>query len=153
MDEKIGDINEANYLGLGERKLLMKLTGPQEPLAYPTEDLEMSNGCVVKKYVIPDSDKEKVLAALYPFAPCPNLDEVRLDIHTEKRFTVRDFMVTREGDLNVLVTPYYAEAGGTVLDWMGCPDDKVEDDDDVIISVQTISKGKPTMTAVAICKE
>ena len=140
MDEKIGDINEANYLGLAERELLLKLTGPQKPLDYPMEDMEMANGCIVKRYVIPDTDKEKVLAALYPFAPCPNLDEVRLDIHTEKRFTVRDFMVTREGDLNVLVTPYYAEAGGTVLDWMKCP--KADEDDDVIISVQTISKGK-----------
>ena len=151
MDEKIGDINEANSLGLGERKLLMWFTGPQEPLDYPMEDLEMANGCVVKKYVIPEADKEKVLKALYPFAPCPKLDEVRIDIHTEKKFTVRDFMVTREGDGNFLVTPYYAEAGGTVLDWIKCSE--ADDDDDVIISVQTISKGKPTMTAVATCKE
>ena len=152
MDEKIRcDINESNNLRPAERELLMKITGPQEPLAYPMEDLEMANGCIVKRYVIPDSDKEKVLAALYPFTPCPKLDEVRIDIHTEKRFIVRDYMVTREGDGNFLVTPYYAEAGGTVLDWMECSE--VDDDDDVIISVQTISKGKPTMTAVAICKE
>ena len=153
MDEKIGDINEANYLGLAERKLLLKLTGPQEPLDYPMEDMEMANGCIVKRYVIPDTDKEKVLAALYPFTPCPKLDEVRLDIHTEKKFTVRDFMVTREGDGNFLVTPCYAEAGGTVLDWMECPDDKVEDGNDAIISARTISKDKPTMTAVATCLE
>ena len=153
MDEKIGDINKANYLGLAERELLLKLTGPQKPLDYPMEDLEMANGCVVKKYVIPDADKEKILAALYPFASCPKLDAVRLDIHTEKKFTVRDFIVTREGDGNFLVTPYYAEAGGTVLDWIECPKDDEDEDDDVIISVQTISKGKPTMTAVATCKE
>ena len=58
-------------------------------------------------------------------------------------------MVTREGDMNVLVTPYYAEAGGTVLDWIECLDDKADDDDDAIISVKTINTGKPTMTAVA----
>ena len=153
MDEKIKcDVNKDNSLGLAERELLMQLIGPQEPLPYPTEDLEMSNGCVVKRYVIPAADKEKVLKALYPFEPCPNLDEVMIDIHTEKRFTVRDFMVTREGDLNVLVTPYYAEAGGTVHDWIECPDEKADDDIDAII-MKKISKGKPTMTAVAICLE
>ena len=149
----VPDYNPANSLGAAERQLLIRLTGPQEPLDYPMEDMEMANGCIVKRYVIPDTDKEKVLAALYPFTPCPTLDEVRLDIHTEKKFTVRDFMVTREGDGNFLVTPYYAEAGGTVLDWIKCPKADEDEDDDVIISVQTISKGKPTMTAVAICKE
>jgi len=157
MDEKIKcDINEANSLGLAERELLMQIAGPQEPLPYPTEDLEMANGCIVKRYVIPDADKEKVLATLYPFDSCPNLDDVRIDIHTEKRFTVRDFLVTREGDLNVLVTPYYAEAGGTVLDWMECPDAEADaDDDNAIISMQTIrsASGKPAVSAIVARQE
>ena len=41
-----------------------------------------------------------------------------IDIHAGKTFKVRDYIVTREGDGNFLVSPYYAEAGGTVLDWM-----------------------------------
>ena len=81
----------------------------------------------------------------------PNLDKVRIDIYTNRRFKVRDYMVTREGNLNVLVTPSYAEADSTVLDWIVCSE--VKDDDDSIISVQTISTDKPTMTAVAVCKE
>ena len=53
----------------------------------------------------------------------PSLDTVLLDIHTNSSFKVRDYLVIREGDLNFLAAPRYAEAGGTVLDWVPLPDD------------------------------
>ena len=134
------DYNPANSLGAGERKMLIIINGPQERLDYPTEILKMSNGCEVEKYIIPDEDKEKVLYALYPFNNPPALDEERVDIHTGKTFKVRDFIVTREGDLNVLATPYYAEAGGTVLDWImpKKDDDAKELKDSQVIRIGTI---------------
>ena len=82
------------------------------------ELMEMANGCVVERYIIPDEDKQKVLDTLFPFFEKPSLDDERLDIHCHKKFKVRDFMVTHEGDGNFIVSPYYAEAGGTVLDWV-----------------------------------
>ena len=112
------DCNKKNGLGLQERMLLLRITGPQEKLDYPTETLRMSNGCEVERYIIPEEDKAKVLDALYPFIGRPSLDETLIDIHTQRTFKVRDYIVTREGDGNFLVSPYYAEAGGTVLDWM-----------------------------------
>ena len=115
--EKI-DYNEKNWLGAAERLLMMRLTGAQERLDYPTEKLRMANGCEVERYIIPDEDKQKVLDMLYPFAGQPALDDELLDIHTNKIFKVREYIVTREGDGNFLVSPYYAEKGGTVLDWM-----------------------------------
>ena len=118
----VPDFNPANSLGLQERELMMQITGPQECLAYPTQKLKLSNGCEVEVYIIPDEDKQKVLDALYPFNDQPSLDEERVDLHTGRSFKVRDFIVTREGNGNFLVTPYYAEKGGTVLDWMR-PDD------------------------------
>ena len=55
---------------------------------------------------------------------------------TAKRtFKVRDYIVTREGSGNFLVTPFYAEAGGTVLDWVK---PEREDADSLIISIGTI---------------
>jgi hypothetical protein len=40
------------------------------------------------------------------------------DIHAEKQFRARrEFLVAREGEMNVLASPYYLEAGGTVIDW------------------------------------
>ena len=112
------DCNKKNGLGLPERMLLLRITGPQEKLDYPTEILKMSNGCEVEKYIIPESDKQKVFDALYPFIGRPSLDDTLIDIHASRTFKVRDYIVTREGDGNFLVSPYYAEAGGTVLDWM-----------------------------------
>lgn len=112
------DANDSNRLGLAERSMLLKLTGPQPRLCYPTVRLSMLNGSVVEKYIISDTDKEKVLKKLYPFDDIPSMDSRMVDIHTDKAFIVKDFMVVREGDGNFLVSPYYAEAGGTVLDWM-----------------------------------
>ncbi len=113
------DFNEKNNLGRDERMMILAIAGgPMPRLDYPTEPLKMANGCIVEKYVIPDEDRRKVLKALYPFADTPSLDEVMVDIHTKKEFKVGEYMVTREGDGNFLVTPYYAEAGGTVLDWI-----------------------------------
>ena len=112
------DYNKANSLGAAEREMLLMITGAQERLDYPTEPLEMANGCEVEKYIIPNEDRQKVLDALYPFTEVPSLDTVLLDLHTSKTFKVRDYIVTRQGDGNFLVTPYYAEAGGTVLDWV-----------------------------------
>jgi len=114
----IPDINSANNLGLQEREMMMQISGPQERLDYSTETLKMSNGCEVEKYIIPEEDRQKVLDMLYPFTDVPSLDTVLLDIHTGKTFKVIDYLVTREGDGNFLVSPYYAEAGGTVLDWV-----------------------------------
>ncbi|MBQ6470471.1 MAG: hypothetical protein IJJ33_00680, partial [Victivallales bacterium] len=114
----VPDFNPENSLGLQEREMLLMITGPQERLDYPTETLKMSNGCEVERYVIPDEDKQKVLDALYPFLNTPSLNDEMTDLHTGKKFKVRDYIVTREGNGNFLVTPYYAEAGGTVLDWV-----------------------------------
>ena len=114
----VPDFNPTNTLGLQEREMLMMISGQQEPLDYPTETLKMSNGCEVERYLIPEEDKQKVLDALYPFTEPPALDADMLDLHTQRTFKVRDYIVTREGNGNFLVSPYYAEAGGTVLDWV-----------------------------------
>ena len=104
--ERIPDYNPSNTLGLQEREMLMQLFGPQDRLDYPTEILKMANGCEVERYIIPDEDKQKVLDALYPFFDTPSLDADMLDLHTQKTFKVRDYIVTREGN-----------GGYGVIDW------------------------------------
>ena len=71
-----------------------------------------------EEYIIPTSSKREVLKLLYPFSGIPALDEQRYDLHEGKRFSVADFKVVREDDMNYLVSPYYYESGGTVIDWM-----------------------------------
>ena len=112
------DLNPGNGLGLQERTLLMMLSGPQPRLEYPTEPMEMANGSVVERYVIQEAERREVLSRLYPFTDVPSMDEEMVDLHTSRRFLVREFAVVREGNGNFLVTPHYAEKGGTVLDWV-----------------------------------
>ena len=91
--------------------------GPlNEKLPYPTRTRLALFG-PVEVYEIPASDKAEVLKKLYPFRPFPGLEDEMEDIHVEKTFKVKDFMVTREGRMNVLASPYYLESGGTVIDW------------------------------------
>jgi len=90
---------------------------PGDPrLPFPTKPCVI-NGIEVEEYIIPEEKKEQVLRALYPFFPLPSLDEERYDLHSGRRFKIREFRVTREGNHNWLVSPYYEEGGGTVIDW------------------------------------
>jgi hypothetical protein len=89
-----------------------------EPLPYPTRPLFFPNGECVEEFIIPEEDREIVLEQLYPFSPVPELTDVMYDLHADKTFVVKDFRVTREHGMNYLVSPYYPESGGTVIDWV-----------------------------------
>ena len=99
-----------------------------ERLPYQTRPMYFPNGASVEEFIIPDEDRELVLEQLYPFSPIPKLTDVVYDIHAEKTFMVKEFRVTWEHGMNFLVSPYYPESGGTVIDWW---DDNWADDDDV----------------------
>ncbi len=105
----------------------MHLRSSEPRLPFPTKPLNI-NGVVVEEYVIPEEQKGRVLKALYPFVPLPSLEEERLDLHSGRKFKIRQFRVTREDGHNWLVSPYYEDGGGTVIDWMPADDD--EDDGD-----------------------
>jgi hypothetical protein len=100
----------------------MKIPPDDARLPFPTKPLVI-NGRTLEEYIIPKEKKESVLKALYPFFPIPSMDEVRLDLHSGKKFKIRDFRVTREGSMNCLVSRYYEEGGGTVIDWVSPDED------------------------------
>ena len=108
----------------------------EERLPYPTRPLILANGSSVEEFMIPEEDKGLVLEQLYPFSPIPKLTDVFYDLHADKTFTVRDFRVTWEHGMNYLVSPFYPESGGTVIDWAdedwatGEDDDLFDDDFD-----------------------
>ena len=99
-----------------------------EKLPYQTRPLFFPNGASVDEFIIPDEDRELVLEQLYPFSPIPKLTDVVYDVHADKTFVVRDFRVTWEHGMNYLVSPYYAESGGTVIDWVN--ENWADEDDD-----------------------
>jgi len=87
-----------------------------ERLPFPTKQVKAPAG-IVEEYIIPYDKKGEVLKKLFPFIPVPSLEHEMTDIHEEKKFKVKDFCVTREGNTNNLVSPYYFLSGGTVIDW------------------------------------
>ena len=89
-----------------------------EKLPYSTKPMYFPDGSSVEEFIIPEEDKEIVLEQLYPFAPLPKLTDEMYDLHANKTFIVKDFRVTWEHGMNYLVSPYYPESGGTVIDWM-----------------------------------
>ena len=104
----------------------------EERLPYPTRPMYFPNGVSVEEFIIPDEDKEIVLKQLYPFSPIPKLTDEVEDLHSGKKFLIKDFRVTWEHGMNYLVSPYYPESGGTVIDWMdesSWVDDEFDDDD------------------------
>ena len=68
--------------------------------------------------MIPDDQKQAYLEEHYPFESVPELSERRHDLHADKDFVVRDYKLVREDGVNYIVSPYYYESGGTVIDWM-----------------------------------
>ena len=90
----------------------------EERLPYPTQPMYFPDGTSVEEFIIPDEDREIVLEQLYPFSPVPKLTDEVEDLHVNKKFIVKDFRVTWEHGMNYLVSPYYPEGGGTVIDWI-----------------------------------
>ncbi len=85
-------------------------------LPYPTQPISTLYGDTVE-YLIPEGQKEKVLKKLYPFGRPPALTQTMMDIHEKKTFTVKDFKVVQQGDYVLLASPYFANSGGSVVDW------------------------------------
>lgn len=99
----------------------------QPRLPFPTRPLKVQGG-TVEEYIIPENKKMEVLRQLYIYKDLPSLDDEMIDIHEDKAFKVREFRVTREDGMNWLVSPYYPNSGGTVIDWV-CEEWMVECDD------------------------
>ena len=85
-------------------------------LPYSTQPLKTLYGETIE-YLIPDGQKEKVLKKLFPFGEPPPMGATWMDIHEHKEFVIRDFKVIQQGDYVLLVSPYFAHTGGSVVDW------------------------------------
>ena len=97
-------------------------------LPYPTQPMSTLYGDTIE-YLIPDGQKEKILRKLYPFGEPPLMSQTLMDIHEHKEFVVKDFKVVQQGDYVLLVSPYFASSGGSVVDW-----EPVKNEDGVHVS-------------------
>ena len=80
-------------------------------------NVELAQNKYVEEYIIPEDQKEAVLALLYPFTNVPSLNKVMIDIHEDKKFRVRDYKVIQGPDRPFLMSPYWETSGGSVIDW------------------------------------
>jgi hypothetical protein len=104
--------------------MINRIFDDEPRLPFPTRNVNIWKD-TIEEYIIPDEHKASVLQKLYPFVPVPSLDKEMYDIHAGKKFFVKDYFVTREGGMNMLVSPYYYESGGSVIDWI--PAEEVTD--------------------------
>lgn len=109
---------DSGVMSQTEKRILASIIDAGPVLPYSLRVLPMRYGPPAQEYVIPDAEREAVLQQLYPFYPCPGLQEIRYDLHEEKNFRVGDYKVIRENGRNFLVSPYYSHSGGMVIDWM-----------------------------------
>lgn len=93
-------------MSLQEKAICLALAGRKPELPYPLKEVKCADGTVQRIYQIPDEDKAKVLADLYPMADAPSIDDTLYDLHERKEFKVRDFLVIRWCEGNLLASPY-----------------------------------------------
>ena len=108
-----------------EKKILCIIQPEAKELPFPLRPLKMAYGPDAMEYIIPFESKEKVLKEIYPFVPCPDINEKRLDIHEQKVFCIKEFRVIRECNRNFLVSPFFPRSGGMVVDWAPLGEDCV----------------------------
>ena len=115
-----------NYeMSLQEKAICLAITGRRPELPYPLKEVECADGTVQRIYKIPDTDKAKVLADLYPFnGGAPSIDDTLYDLHERKEFKVRDFLVIRWCEGNLIASPFFPQSGGMLVDWVSL--DKVK---------------------------
>ena len=59
-----------------------------------------------------------MLADLYPMTDAPSIDDTLYDVHERKPFKVRNFLVIRWGEGNLLASPFFPQSGGMFVDWV-----------------------------------
>lgn len=109
----------------GEKKLICEMQAEEPFLPYTLASVKLPNGETEMMYEIPECDKEEVLKKCWPFVPVPEPCKEYMDIHVSKRCRFRECNVIRYNNRNIIVSPFYLEAGGTVVDLV---DPTIEDD-------------------------
>lgn len=90
---------------------------PQNKLPFPLREVKSEEFVTEYVYDIPDVKKREVLNQLWPFTNPPSIDDVLFDIHEQNYFKMRDYLVIRFDEYNMIVSPYFLKSGGTIFDF------------------------------------
>lgn len=105
---------------------MFDLTDPPLPFPRSVIKKDTRGHPTSEEYLIPIHAKKEILERMFPFEGVPDLADTRYDLHEGKKFVVGEFKVVRENGTNYLVSPYYYNSGGTVIDWMAAEFDQGE---------------------------
>ena len=107
-----------------EKEILAQIVKESEPLGFPLKRVSAEGFEDELVYEIPEDKKLEVLKELWPFVDTPDGDRVFLDIHSGKEVVFKECLVVRSNLRNLIVSPYYFESGGMVVDLIS-PDSNV----------------------------
>ncbi len=110
--------NSGEEMSIPEKEILCQLLPESDALPYPLHSLAMSRGPSTREYELPEEKREEIFRSLYPFTPSLSLKDRVYDLHQGETFQVKEYRVIRERNRNLLVSPFYPQTGGTVLDWL-----------------------------------
>ncbi len=109
---------EEEEMSVQEKDILCTVLPETPPLPYPLKPLDMARGPQTREYEIPEGERDRLLEELYPFFPPLPPQRRVYDLHQGEYFQAREYRIIRERGRNLLVSPFYPQTGGTVLDWM-----------------------------------
>lgn len=96
-----------------------------QKLPFPIKAVISEEYAVEFVYDIPDVKKREVLQQIWPFTNPPSIDDVLFDIHEQNYFKMRDYIVIRFDECNMIASPYYFKSGGTIFDFFKSEDQHV----------------------------
>lgn len=99
-----------------EKKMLCSIMPEKPGLDYPLVDMELPNGQHELMYVVPPSKVYDEVVKSWPFIPAPKRGQVFHDLHSNRSVKVEECRIIRFNGRNIVVSPHYAESGGTVAD-------------------------------------
>lgn len=95
---------------------------PMQKLPFPLREVKSEEYVTEYVYDIPDVKKREVLQQIWPFTNPPSIDDVLFDIHEQNYFKMRDYIVIRFDECNMIASPYYFKSGGTIFDFFKSED-------------------------------
>lgn len=105
-------------MSINEKMVLLQIYSVAPELPYKANTKVGKDGVTYSYYDIPAEDRQKILDKLNPFEANLSIDDEMYCLHERKKFKVGDYYVIRYANRNMLVSPYFFESGGMVVDWV-----------------------------------
>ena len=91
-------------------------------LLYVRRGIRQLHTVVEECPVHPRNGRQHREADLNPLTDGPCIDDEMFDLHEGKIFKVRDFLVIRWREGNLIASPYFPRSGGMFVEWFSPPE-------------------------------